>query len=230
MFSGCKKTEDPKQDKATQPVKKEGGIILTNNTALRIDPFIFSGCISRLDKGLPVEIIGKSAEKSMIGGGSAYWFHVRLEGGISGWIYGKNLKIINIKSKKQMDDIVSNFWNEESQELTKALEGKWWSVNRFGDFTYYALELYPDNKYRSFTKGNEEKAIEGKYNFDLSKNEVIFPEGTSFKKNLKFARRGQSYALFVPSDDSDIRFQKIQTRIENPEEADKKEKNENQDK
>ncbi len=36
---------------------------------MRIDPFIFSGCIKRLQKGLPVYVIGKSSEKSMIGGG-----------------------------------------------------------------------------------------------------------------------------------------------------------------
>ena len=229
-FSGCQKADSPEAEKAPQAAKKKGGIVLTNNTALRIDPFIFSGCISRLEKGQPVEVIGKSAEKSMIGGGSDYWYHIRLKDGISGWLYGKNLRIINIKNQQQMDDIVSSFWNEESVELTKDLVGKWWSVNHFGDFTRYGLELYPDNKYRSYTKDHEDRAIEGKYNFDLSKNEIIFPEGTSFRKNLKFARRGQSYTLFVPSDDSDIRFKRIQTKIETPEETEKKEGNENKNK
>ena len=193
---------------------KSGGVITENNTALRITPLVFSGVIARLEKGRPVEITDRSAEKSRIARTTDYWYHVKLQDGMTGWVYGQNLRLVDIKNSKQLNDLISEFREFEASGFSKAVAGKWWSVNSFGDFTEHALEFYEDNKYKSYYKGQEKNPIEGEFTADFNKSEVIFPQGTTFKQNLKFAQRGDSYVLYTQSGEKEISFTRIQEGTE----------------
>lgn len=187
----------------------QGAIVLEQNTALRISPLVFAGCIDRLAKGTPVEVLERSAEKTPIAKTKDYWYHVQLDNGITGWIYGGNIKLVSVRSRAQMNSLIEEFQESESKELSKNLRGRWWSVNAFNDFTNHGLELYESRKYKSYVKGNEEHPIEGEYQVNVAKNQLIFPEGTTFKLNLTFAERGQDFALFSEEGDG-IRFKRIQ--------------------
>ena len=209
LFFGCKAIED-----SISSDYKRGGVVTENNTALRISPLVFSGVVARLEKGIPVEVMERSAEKSRIARTTDYWYHVKLQDGMAGWVYGQNLRLMDIKNYKQLNNLISEFKEFEAGGFAKVVAGKWWSVNAFGDFTEHALELYEDNKYKSYYKGGEKNPIKGEFKVDFNKNDIIFPEGTTFKQNLKFAERGESYILYTQSDEKEMSFKKIQEGTE----------------
>jgi uncharacterized protein YgiM (DUF1202 family) len=209
LFFGCGKAQD-----AEQAIYRRGGVITESNTAVRISPLDFSGVVERLEKGQPVEVIERSAEKSRIARTVDYWYHIKLQSGITGWVYGQNLRLMDIKNHKQLDDIILEFKEYEASGFSKVVAGKWWSVNAFGDFTEHALELFEDNRYRSYYKGQDKNPIEGEFRVDFNKNDIVFPQGTTFKQNLKFAERGSSYILYTQSSEKEMSFRKIQEGTE----------------
>lgn len=213
FLAGCKNSSETGTDGANM-----NGIVLESNTAVRIDPLVFSGCIIRLEKGSLVEILGKSAEKSRIARTTDYWYYVKLEDGATGWIYGQNLKQVDSKNRKQLESLVADLRDQDLSGFLKTISGKWWSTNSSGDFTNHGLELYEDNTYKSYRKGGEANPIEGEYNIDLVNSEISFPNGTSFKKNLKFVQQGLHYTLFTESENAVTRFKKIQDTPEAEEE------------
>jgi len=201
----CSREKDP----ANETFQKQTGIIITGNTSLRIDPLIFSARIAQLKKGETVTILNRSSQKSAIGNSSSYWYYIITDRGLSGWLFGVNMKIISSNDKDAVKDYISDFWEEETKKLTKDLSGKWWSINRFGDFTNHCLEIYENNTYKSYSKGNEKSAMEGDYNFDFNQNEIVFLKGTSFGQNLNFLVRGSSYVLYREQKDYELKFKKI---------------------
>ncbi|MBP7738066.1 MAG: SH3 domain-containing protein [Spirochaetes bacterium] len=185
------------------------GIILKGYTAMRIDPMIFSGIVTELNKGTSVQVLEKSREQSWVGKTSGYWYKVSTKEGLTGWVFGPNISIYSSKSKDSMNRVVSSFMNAEHAQIKQYLMGKWWSTNEFGDFTDHCLELYESEKYKSYMKGNEEKPIVGAYKLDFNKNEIVFSNGTSFKHNLSIAKRGNDYIIKKSMKDFELRFTKI---------------------
>jgi hypothetical protein len=117
------------------------GIILKGYTAVRIDPMIFAGIVTVLNKGTSVEVLDKSKEKSWVGKTSGYWYKVRANDGITGWVFGQNISIHYSKGKDAIDKVVSDFMAGEGVQVKQYLAGKWWSINQFGDFTDHCLDL-----------------------------------------------------------------------------------------
>ena len=198
------------------------GIILASNTALRIDPLIFSGKIMHLNKGESVMILDTSKKKRWINKTNDYWYKIKTKTGFTGWTFGKNIKILSSKDKDSVNEIISDFMEDETEKLRKDLSGKWWSINNFGDFTNHCLEIYEDNKYKSYWKG-QTKPIEGEFNFDFNKNEIVFLKGTSFKGNLTIVKRGMEYILKKEMDEHELRFKKIAIEVSPEPEIEKEE-------
>jgi hypothetical protein len=161
-----------------------------------------------MNKGQIVEVLDRSSEKKTIAGNTDYWYKIKLENRITGWTFGKHLKVLDSAGKEAVDSYLGKFWEKETEELSNELHGKWWSVNRYGDFTSHALEIHKDGQYRSYFKGGG-KPIEGVYNFDFNKNMVIFLSGTTFKSDLRYTRKGNIYSLSIETDKDEIRFKKI---------------------
>jgi hypothetical protein len=206
-FSHCsKKTDVSKITKITP--KKYTGVILTNDTAVRIDPYIFSARVDQLKKGETVEITDKSSEKSAVGSSVDFWYKVSTAKKMSGWIYGKNIQILE-NDKSSVTAFVNNFWEKEKETVRKNIVGRWWSVNKFGDFTNHVLEFNEGGTYKSYTKGGESKQIQGGYNLDFTNNEILFINGTSFEKNLSMVLRGDTLILYRETEKGEILFKKI---------------------
>lgn len=208
------------------PGNSEGNpvaVIITPNTAMRIDPLIFSSRVALLKKGEVAEILDRSSEEKNIGTSRSYWYKVRLSNGITGWIYGVNITILDDANKGNVESYLSQFWEKETEELSTALHGKWWSVNRFNDFTNHCLELYKDGKYKSYIKGATKK-LEGEYNFDFNKSQIIFLGETSFTGNLNYVKRGEIYTLFNDSEKDEIKFKMINTNPESDDDVMKEDK------
>jgi len=219
IITGCNKI------KSETPVIPENSglnplaVIITPNTALRIDPLVFTSRVAQLKKGEVGEVLEKSSEKKPVGGAIDYWYKIKLSNGISGWVFGSNINILKDSNRNNVESYLSQFWEKETKELSEALHGKWWSVNRFNDFTNHCLEIYKDGKYKSYIKGSTKK-IEGDYNFDFNKNQIIFLNGTSFEGDLNYVRRGDEYTLSREAEKDEIKFKKINVNPESETEVD----------
>jgi hypothetical protein len=143
-----------------------------------------------------------------VGKAKDYWYKIKLDNGISGWVFGSDMNILKDSNKDHISSYLSEFWEKETTELSAALHGKWWSVNKFNDFTSHCLEIYKDGKYKSYHKGGSKK-IEGEYNFDFNNNQIIFLKGTSFEGDLNYFQRGDEYTLIRESETNEIKFKKI---------------------
>ncbi|OHD68768.1 MAG: hypothetical protein A2W19_10925 [Spirochaetes bacterium RBG_16_49_21] len=185
------------------------GIITKGYSALRIEPMVFAGIIIYLGKGESVEIAERSREKSWVGKMNDFWYKIKTKDGTVGWVFGDNIIIHSSKSKVTMDKIASDFMEREALQIKKYLAGKWWSVNKFGDFTNHCLELYENNKYRSYQREQESRAIVGRYRLDFNRNEIIFSSGTSFRSNLDLLKRGNEYEIKKNIKERELRFAKI---------------------
>jgi len=198
----CTKSDD-------EITKDTYGIILKGYTAMRIDPMIFSGIVSELNKGTSVQILERSRGKSWVGKSNGYWYKIKTKEGLTGWVFAQNISIYSSKSKDSMNRIINQFMDSERAQAKQYLIGKWWSTNEFGDFTDHCIELYDSGKYKSYLKGNEDRPIVGTYKLDFNKNEIIFSGGTSFKSNLDLAKRGNDYIIKKSMKDFELRFTKI---------------------
>jgi hypothetical protein len=223
LSSGCSK-EDPVEEKIIS--ENRMGIILTAGTALRIDPFIFSARLSLLKKGDTLKILERSSEKTWIGKSRDYWYKVRLKNGITGWLFGKNMRLISETSSNDVSAYVKDFFKEETGQMLKKITGKWWSVNRFGDFTYHGLEIFPDGKYKSYYKSENPRIREGEISIDFNNNKLLFDKGATFGKELDFLRRGHAYIFRKELKVGELTFKKISAKVEEEEKSkeDKKKK------
>lgn len=214
----CGKNEDPVPGNGATGPEKLVAVIITANSALRVDPLVSTSRIAQMKKGEVTEVLERSAVPQTIAGQNDYWYKVRLTNGITGWVFGKNISILNDSSSDNVESYLSSFWEKENEELSGALHGKWWSVNRFGDFTNHCLEIYKDGRYASYIKGAQKK-IEGNYNFDFNKSQIIFLAGTSFEGELNYVRRGDIFSLYRDTENDEIRFKKINNNPESQSEV-----------
>ncbi len=201
--------QEKEKNKKISKIKSEMGMILSENTAVRIDPLVFSARIYQLKKGETIEIIEKSKKKTWVGKTSNFWYKVKQERGITGWVYGDNIKIFSKDENDNIDSYVSEFWEAETVKLRLELAGKWWSINKLDNFTNHGLEINEDGTYKSYRKGG--KPIKGEYNFNFNDKEIIFLNGTSFKSNLNYIMRGSTYFLESKTEKIEIRFKKLLT-------------------
>ncbi len=213
LASGCSKS---KQEIPVIPENSSGNplaVVITPNTALRVDPLIFTSRIAQLKKGEVGEVLDRSSEKKPVAGTMDYWYKIRLSNGITGWVYGSNINILKDSNRNNVESYLSQFWDKETKELSEALHGRWWSVNRFNDFTSHVLEIYKDGKYKSYVKGSP-KIIEGDYNFDFNKNQIIFLNNTTFEGDLNYIKRGEEFTLSRDDEKNELKFKKINTNPE----------------
>jgi hypothetical protein len=70
------------------------GVINDTRVRFRTLPNLSSGTLLFFNPGDKVEIVGKSEEKQKIGGMEAYWYKVRWEKRLVGWVYGAYINIV----------------------------------------------------------------------------------------------------------------------------------------
>ena len=208
QFSGCKKNQDDIQ-LSQKSDNHSIGIIKTPKTSLRLQPFIFSARIGELDKGKTFEVLQRSQKKAWVAGRKNFWYKIKLPNLIEGWVYGSTINIFSDSSSDAVNKKVAQFWEKEKVRLNAELVGRWWSFDRFGDFTRYGLDIRPDNKYISYYKGRQEKAKEGSYEIDMANGILKFTGYTSFKGELRFKKFGRKYYLIAKDEKNPTRYKRI---------------------
>lgn len=196
-------------NRETDITKDTYGIVLKENTAVRIDPMIFAGIVTTLGKGSSVRVLEKSKEKGWVGKSSGYWYKIMAKDGSTGWVFGQNISLHSSTDRDAMEREVASFMEGELVRIRQYLNGRWWSTNEFGDFTEHCLEMYESGAYRSYLKGGEEHQLTGTYRVNFNKNEIEFSGGTSFKSNLDLAKRGADFIIKKTIKDYELRFTKI---------------------
>ncbi len=94
---------------------QEGGWIKTSTANLRTDPFVLASIVDILVYNTPFKIISRTKKSVRIASGNRYWYKVRLENKIEGWLYGSvisqtinkedsksEIKYVPVKEKENM--------------------------------------------------------------------------------------------------------------------------------
>ncbi len=215
LLSACKKES---QYKPAELMKEDKiGIIIEKDSALRTQPYIYSTKIQELRRGDKVIILEQSAETSFIAGKKNYWFKILLDNGITGWIYGANIKLFEENASSSIESYEKDLKTEEIENTKKLLIGKWWSINKRGDFTAHLLKIYPDGKYLSLKKQGKE--MTGEFTLDAIEQTMTFSNSTSVGNVISFIDRGGELFLeYKDSNNVTYSFKKISMEPDSDEE------------
>ncbi len=206
FLPGCSK-EKPAQP-VTEVVKKEIGVVTVEDASVRVDPFISSARIATLPTGANIEVIDKSKEQSRAAGKLDYWYRIRLSDGITGWIYGQNIRVFKEGEDSSVESFAKELRSEEAKVVQTQVIGKWWSVSAEESFTDHILSIRKDGTYASLLKGGS-KPKDGTYEIDTANGAIVFSGGTTFGDKVNFVVRGEFVVIEAVNEDSTIKFKKI---------------------
>jgi hypothetical protein len=156
-------------------------------------------------------ILDQSKEKTWIGNTSDYWYKIRISGGLTGWTFGTNLKIFSDVESDDINSFLKKLWKSERGKLLEKLMGRWWSVDRYDNFTNQCVEIYNDGKYKSYCANCA--PIEGDYEIRYKTYEIVFSKGTSFGDRVKYIMRGDVYILKKTGQD-ELKFKRIKRKFD----------------
>lgn len=187
---------------------KEIGVIVAQDSSVRIHPLIYSARVFVLSTGDQVEVLDKSKEKAPVGGKLTYWYKIRLKSGIIGWVYGANIKVFAEGSDSSVESFAKQLRSAESVRMMKSLKGKWWSVTDKDSFSNDILSLKDDGTYASMLKGND-KPTEGTYTVDTVNEEISFDKGSTVGAKISYIMRGAMFILEATNNGKKVQFKKI---------------------
>lgn len=184
------------------------GLITEKGTALRIDPYVYSGKVGDLSRGEKTEILEASKVLVYVGKDGNYWYKVKTESGMIGWVFGKNLKIFSAGSDFSAGNFEKQLLEEDLDSISKELIGKWWTVNTRDEFTSYWVSLFKDGTYEAQHKDGG-KLFKGKYSVSPADSKIAFDSTTPIGNEMKFSQRGVTYFIECTNNNESYRFKKI---------------------
>lgn len=188
--------------------KKRIGVVMVTDSSLRLDPLVTSARVSVLATGENVEVTDRSRDRFPVAGKMDYWYKVRLHSGVTGWIYGQNIKVFAEGEDSSVAKYAKELRKEEADKVRKDLKGKWWSVSGEDTFTDHIISLKEDGTYASLVRGSD-KPTEGDYTIDTENTVIKFSKGTAFGDQISYLIRGDFYVLEATTDKKRIKFKKI---------------------
>ncbi|MFN3604477.1 MAG: SH3 domain-containing protein [Leptonema sp. (in: bacteria)] len=111
---------------------KEKLYVIKQGSVLRTEPSIYSFEVSLLNLGEAVDVLYKTNQKEVIGNSKSYWYYVKTERGLVGWIFGSLLSKTKVKEEEYFFD---------PKLVVNIIEGTWWEVNERGETGYRSLEI-----------------------------------------------------------------------------------------
>jgi hypothetical protein len=205
MIAGCSRQDEHSPFAGS---RKDIGVIVVADSAVRVDPFYYSSRIAVLPMGENVEVIDRSREESKVAGTQDFWYKIRLRDGISGWIYGQNIKVFKEGSDRSIESYAKKLRANEDEKVRKELSGKWWSVTGEDNFTDHILSIRDNGTYASLRRGSL-KPLEGDYTIDSAQGIITFSAGASFGNTANFIVRGEFYIIETVTDGRTIKFKKL---------------------
>lgn len=209
IFSSCSDSSDD-EEMTIIDSKPKIGIILAQNTSVRLQPFIYSAKVAQLRRNTKVKIVEQSKEKSKIAGKRNYWYKIEVKKGLYGWTYGTNIRIFSEDDTSSIESLEHKMRENDIKNMLKKLKGKWWSINRWGEFTNHSIAFWDDFKYRSIRKGRD-KDKKGTFKIDLKLSKIELSDGSFLGKEFKFFERGSEIGILYKGKKYTTKFKKIST-------------------
>jgi hypothetical protein len=121
------------------------GIIQGRVVNLRSRPSLDAKVVSKCKKSEPVIYMMKSKQKTQIGKLNEYWYKIRTQEGIVGWIYGHYLNILT-HDKKGLDGLLRDLIEREFKDQLFQLPNIFYTLElesvHFRQKTYYLFHTH----------------------------------------------------------------------------------------
>ncbi len=187
-------------DDAPTEESNEFASVINDKASLRIDPLTSSSEIDFLDKGVSVQLIGRTEKRYAIGRAREYWYRIRMEDGVEGWIYGANLSI--------GDSAAQAGQGFDKEMLQRSLVGKWWEVRNDGTTGLRRLYFWSDGKYKySYGKVEIKDIPEGTYEI-VSETEIRFTPASGVGETVEIKKLGVELRLIGKDEERKISFRR----------------------
>jgi len=128
-----------KKEKLNNVPKRATTII--ENLKVRMAPNLTATVIEALPAGTNMRILRRSVDKTKIGKQNDYWYKIKTEQDLKGWVYGAFLNI-GLKAKQVTQSIV----NKNKNIIGRELIGKWFAVTSSGELTSYYITFFSSGK------------------------------------------------------------------------------------
>lgn len=150
---------------------------------LRTDPTTYGFEIGIVKKGESVKVLNRTDRKVRIGKSDDYWYFVKKENNLKGWIYGSALSRI---PTGQTEEIIEG---PDMVVVQANLPGIWWELNQDGSTGYRRIEFTPagtiekNNKEKSALTENQntESTEDESFKADETATEVVLADNGKFQ-------------------------------------------------
>ena len=162
ITAGCKESKEVASHEDKLP---ETSKVLADGLKVRLSPNTMGSIVGTLDSETQVKVLNRSAEKFKLGSQEYYWYRVRTDGGLSGWVYGAYLDI-----ERDGDKVLEQNKKAKEDKLREMMTGRWYATKPTGALTPYFI-MIDSRGYFEF--GRNRKAYQhGKYELVFDGNRV----------------------------------------------------------
>lgn len=119
---------------------KTYAFIKTQYGIIRTDPLLIASEIENLKKGQRVLITERTAAGQRPKDAYGFWYKVRTDDGITGWIYGETLSW-------DESDYNPNAGIVSKEDIPETLNGRWWEMEKDGGTGYRQLIFSEPDRY-----------------------------------------------------------------------------------
>ncbi|MBW7857194.1 MAG: SH3 domain-containing protein [Leptonema sp. (in: Bacteria)] len=214
----------------------EASVLYGNADAgiLRTDPTTYGFEIGIVKKGEAVKVINRTDGKVRIGKSNDYWYFVKKENNLKGWIYGTALSRI---STGEDEEVVEG---PDMVVVQANLPGIWWEQNQDGSTGFRRIEFIPEGTEEKPTtkKGEHSEQAETlkteeapteviltdkgkfqyfygktpgavlKYTIDAKTRKIILAQESPIGRELEFIDVGEEYRMTSAKGDKKFSFKK----------------------
>jgi len=195
-----------KQKTAVIGTDPDYGYIDVSRGILRSDPVAIAPELELLTYGERVAILGHTAKKVRISSMNDYWYRIRLENRMEGWVYGAALTF----DRTDMDQKRLGANRVDPKELEAELPGQWWQLKEDGSTGLFKYSFWPDGICK-FGFGNTPMK-ECKY--EITEEGVTFEARTSAGIVLTPLRSGKEIRLKGSRSGKDLIFFKGSSELD----------------
>ncbi len=197
-LSACGDSKPDENLKKKEELPKSA-TVTGDNTSLRISPLTTASEIDTLAFGTKVAIKRRGVKRVRIHGFNRYWYFVRLESGMEGWVYGARLSV------EQTSEQAKQAATAIIEGLRTKVIGKWWEVRKDGSTGYRKLYFWKDGKYK-YGYGTR-YSLEGKYEL-LPHEKMIFLDKGGLSDKVRIKQVGRDLRLEATYKGSTYSFRK----------------------
>lgn len=186
-IAGCaeKKTVYLDADTRTGP---RYAFVSGDEAILRTDPINIATEIDFPPAGQRLTVLERTARQDTIDDVSDFWYRVRQDSGIEGWIFGASLSF----SQQEMAQNVKG----RKQEILDILPGIWWEIEGDGSTGYRKIVF--KNDYFFYSYGNR---LENSGKYEVTDDlKLKFSVKTSLGEELEVRKVGLEYRIFAKID------------------------------